>query len=319
MNEVLVGVDLGGTNLKAAVVSGADRVIAKLSRPTEEQNGPDHVIARIEHAIHDVITESGRSLGEVAAIGVGAPGLLDWRRGYVYSLTNMTGWTDIALGEILQGRFKDVPCFVENDANAACWGEFWLGAGRDVDTMCMLTLGTGVGGGIVVNGRLHRGIDGTAGEIGHMIVNRDGRQCGCGAHGCLEAYASVTGLVRTALERIDAGARSSLTEIADDLTGELISQHADAGDPVAIEVVEDTAKWLGVGISVLIALLNPECVALAGGMVAAGGRLLDTVRSTVDKEALGVPARRARVVLTELGGDAGVIGAAGCALSRLQS
>lgn len=317
MDKPLVGIDLGGTNLKAAVVTGAGRVLAKLSRPTEEHLGPDHVIGRIERSVYDVLEEAGCTLDEVAAIGVGAPGLLDWRRGFVYSLTNMTGWQDVPLGEILQKRFAAAPCFIENDANAACWGEFWLGAGRDVQTMCMLTLGTGVGGGIVVNGVLHRGVDGTAGEIGHMIVNRDGRLCGCGAHGCLEAYASVTGLVRTALERIDAGTGTSLARERDVLTGAMVSRHADAGDRVAIEVIEDTGRWLGVGICGLIALLNPECIALAGGMVAAGPRLIEAVRATVNVEALSVPAKRARIVVSELGSDAGVVGAAGCALVRL--
>lgn len=319
MSELLVGIDLGGTNLKAAVVSGVDHVIAKLSRPTEADQGPDHVIERIEQAVHDVLSEASLAVGDVAAIGVGAPGLLDWRRGYVYSLTNMIGWTNIPLGDILQSRFKNTPCFIENDANAACWGEFWLGAGRDVDTMCMLTLGTGVGGGIVVNGILHRGIDGTAAEIGHMIVCRDGRLCGCGAHGCLETYASVTGLIRTAIERIESGAETSLAAVREELTGEIISRHADAGDAVALETIRDTARWLGVGVAGLIALLNPECVALAGGMTAEGGRLIKTVQATVDAEALSVPAKRAKIVISELGIDAGVIGAAGCALSRLQS
>lgn len=319
MSAILVGIDLGGTYLKAAVVSDVDRVLAKLSRPTEEERGPEHVIDQIDRAVHDVLGETHYSLDDVVAIGVGAPGLLDWRRGFVYSLTNMTGWRDIPLGEILQGRFANTPCFIENDANVACWGEFWLGAGRDVQTMCMLTLGTGVGGGIVINGVLHRGIDGTAAEIGHMIVCRDGRLCGCGGHGCLEAYASVTGLVRTVLERIDAGATTTLAPLRDRLTGEIISQHADAGDAVALESLDETARWLGVGITSLIALLNPEVVALAGGMTGEGDRLLNAVQRTVDAEALSVPAKRAKIVISELGADAGVIGAAGCALTRYQS
>jgi glucokinase len=216
-----------------------------------------------------------------------------------------------------------ISVYVDNDANAACYGEFWLGVGRNVDSMILLTLGTGVGGGLVLMGQLLRGPDGTAGEIGHICVERDGRQCNCGARGCLEQYASVSGMVKTARMRIEQGGLdTALIEMCegnlDNLTGKMISDAIEQGDAFAKWVMEETGRWLGVGIGSIINLLNPEMVVLAGGMIAAGDVLFTPVRETARAQSFEVPGKRAEIIPAGLGGDAGVIGAAGCALSRVE-
>ena len=321
MSTVLLGIDLGGTNTKIAIVTREGEVLQRASRPTPTDVSPSAILDFLCDFARDLLGEANVQLDTVAVVGLAAPGPLDWRTGLVYTLTNFTGWENVSVAEEIQTRMGGIPCFVENDANAACYGEYWMGAGKGVQSMALLTLGTGVGGGIVLNGELFRGIDGTASEIGHMIVARDGRECGCGARGCLEAYGSVTGMVRTAQEGLEQGKVSRLTELCDGemdaITGEMISECAESGDAFCASVIHETGKWIGAGMVGLTNLFNPERIVLAGGMVRAGDRLLNVIRETVRADALDVPARRVEILPTLLEGDAGVIGAAGCALARL--
>ncbi|MCC6698734.1 MAG: ROK family glucokinase [Candidatus Hydrogenedentes bacterium] len=321
MNSVVVGVDLGGTNVKTAVVARNGRLLGKDSRPTRATEGPDVVIDTMVASVELALEHAGVDPSDLRAVGVGAPGPMNWRTGVVFSPPNLPGWSDVPLAELMSERLS-VPVFVDNDANVACWGEFWSGAGREVDSLVCLTLGTGVGGGIVVGGRLVRGIDGTAAEIGHICVMRDGRACNCGAKGCLEAYASVTGMVRTALEGIDAGRPTMLTRMCGGdpalIDGKMISDALQQGDEFAAWVMRETAIWLGTGIGSLINLLNPEMVVLCGGMIAAGDVLFDPIRETALAQSFEVPGQRAQIVPAGLGADSGVIGAAGCALQRYE-
>ena len=321
MSDVLVGVDLGGTNVKTAAVSRDGRVLGKDARPTPADQGLYAVLDTIAEAVRVVLREAGMGPGEVLAAGIGAPGPMNWRTGVVFSPPNLPGWKDVPLADLLRERLG-APCFVDNDANVACYGEFWLGAGRDVDDMILLTLGTGVGGGIVTMGQLLRGPDGTAGEIGHLCVRRNGRQCNCGAKGCLETYASVTGMVRTAQKGIQEGHETILTSMCGgDLTrlsGKMISEAAIAGDGFAAWVMQETGVWLGTAIGSLINLLNPEKVVLAGGMIGAGDILFQPIRETARAQAFEVPGKRAEIVPATLDPDSGVIGAAGCALERIE-
>jgi glucokinase len=310
---------LGGTNLRAAVVSTDREIRSRESRLTHAERGPAGVIESICDGINDAIEKAGVDKRSVIAVGVGCPGPLNWQTGVVFEAPNMPGWDHVPLANEI-AKCVGIPCYLDNDANVACYGEYWLGAGQGTESVCMLTLGTGVGGGIVVFGQLLRGIDGTAAELGHIKVQRDGRLCGCGAHGCLEAYASVTGLVRTAREGLESGRTSRLTEMCggfyDELTGKMIHDALVQGDALAKWTFEETGIWLGLGISSLINLQNPEKVILYGGMTAAGDALLEPVRRTAKENSFAVPAERAQIVLAELGADAGVIGAAGCALAR---
>jgi glucokinase len=322
MAELLLGIDLGGTAVKSAVVTREREVLAHDSRATEADRGEDHVIEVMSASATAALETAKAELKDVMAAGIGAPGPMDWRTGVVYSPPNLPGWKNVPLAERMRERLH-VPCYVDNDANLACYGEFWMGAGQGTENMCVLTLGTGVGGGIVTHGKLLRGIDGTAAEIGHLKVARTGRRCGCGDEGCLEAYASVTGMLRTAWEGIESGRETSLRARCDEepgrLTGAMVSEEADAGDAFAVEVIRETADWLGMGIAGLINLLNPEKVVLCGGMVQAGPLLLDRIRETARRRAFEVPGRRAEIVTGALGSDSGVIGAAGAALDRLES
>ncbi len=321
VSEVIIGVDLGGTNVKTAVVSRDRKLIAKDSRPTQAENGPEAVMDIMAQSIRDVLSAENIPISQVLAAGFGAPGPLNWQTGIVYSPPNLPGWKNVPLAEEMQTRLK-VPCFIDNDANVACYGEYWMGAGRGTESMVVFTLGTGVGGGIVVFGQLLRGIDGTAAELGHIKVQRDGRLCGCGSHGCLEAYASVTGMVRTAVEGLHKGKPSILKDLCNSdvekITGKMIFQAADQDDKFAKKVFKETATWLGIGIASVVNALNPEQVVLCGGMIDAGDLLFDPVRETVRDNAFEVPANRCKIVPAGLGPDSGVIGCAGCALARYE-
>jgi len=310
-----MGIDLGGTAIKTALVSTKKEIIAQESRPTEAEKGLSVVLDNMQGAFNALAQNDV----EIVAAGIGAPGPLNYKTGVVFSPPNLPGWKNVPLADQMKKRLG-IPCFIDNDANLATYGEFWMGAGQDTDTLCALTLGTGVGGGIIVNGKLHRGIDGTAGEIGHLKVTDDGRTCGCGAQGCLEAYASVTGMVATAQEALESGKETTLRNAiqgdTSKLNGKLIAELANQGDSLCNSILDDTANWLGIGISSLINLFNPEKIVLCGGMIAAGERLIAPIREKAFSQSFKVPADRCEIVTAQLGNDAGVLGAAGAAWER---
>ncbi|MCP4639070.1 MAG: ROK family glucokinase [bacterium] len=322
MSKVVVGVDLGGTNVKTAVCSAEGKLLSKDSRPTDADQGQDVVLDRMVEGVEAALDGAGLTREDTLAVGMGVPGPMNWQTGLLYSPPNLPGWKNVPVADLMRERLG-LPVFVDNDANVAAYGEFWSGAGLGVDSMVLLTLGTGVGGGIVVFGKLLRGVDGTAAEIGHLCVARDGRQCNCGAKGCLEAYASVTGMLRTAVEGIESGRETVLTDLCGGdlkkLTGKMVSDGIAQGDDFAAWVMHETAVWLGTGIGSLMNLLNPEKVVLAGGMIAAGDVLFNPIRETALAQSFEVPSKRAEIVSAGLGADSGVIGAAGCALARLDS
>ncbi len=320
MADIVLGIDLGGTNVKTALVSRERTVIAKELRPTRAADGPDAVMDTMASSARALLEQAGVTPGEVLVAGVGAPGPMNWRTGVVYSPPNLPGWKDVPLAQAMHDRLG-VPCFVENDANAACYGEFWMGAGQGCENMAMLTLGTGVGGGLIINGELLRGPDGTAGELGHIVVQRNGRASNSPARGVLEAYASVTGMVQTAREGLATHKMSVLIDRCggdtDQLTGRMIFEAAMQGDELAEWVFRETATWLGLGIASIVHYQNPEKVVLAGGMVEAGDVLLQPLREVVAANTFAVPGRRCEILATALGPDAGVLGAAGAALARI--
>jgi len=321
VSGLFVGVDLGGTNVRTAVVSRDKKILGKDARSTRAEEGPVAVMDCMADSVQAALRSAGASSKDVLAAGFGAPGPMNWQTGVVYSPPNLPGWKNVHLADEMAKRLG-FPCYVDNDANVACYGEYWLGAGQGAENMCLLTLGTGVGGGIVVFGQLLRGIDGTAAEIGHLKVMRGGRKCGCGATGCLEAYGSVTGMVRTAIEGIEGGRKTVLTEMCGGdlkkIDGKMISDGIARGDEFSKWVMHETAVWLGLGIASLINLLNPEKVVLCGGMIAAGDVLFDPIRKTAKEMSFEVPGNRAQIIPAGLGADSGVIGAAGCALGRYE-
>jgi len=311
MNGLTVGVDLGGTNIKLGLVSPLGDVIRRHSLPTPAQQGPAAVAHAIAEGIRQCMEAAGASPKSVVGVGLGSPGTIDQRNGVVLFSPNLPGWADIPLRQMVQDDVG-MPCVLENDANVAALGEQWQGAGRGAASLVLLTLGTGIGGGIILNGRVWRGGGGVAGEIGHMSINPDGPVCGCGSRGCLEAYASATAMVRRMREAIQAGAHTQLAAEADTLTARDIHRAALAGDAMARENIEATARYLGVAVSNLLHLLNPQVVAFSGGVTAAGDMLLRPLCHEVHDRTMEASQRNVKICFAELPNDAGLIGAARC-------
>jgi glucokinase len=303
------GIDVGGTKIAGGVVDETGAIIEEL-----RVESPATDSEAIEEAIAGLVSEL-RTRHEIAAVGVGAAGYIDKSRAVVMFAPNIA-WRDVNLKAELEERV-DLPVIVENDANAAAWGEFTYGAGHDVDDLLLVTVGTGVGGGVVLDGELYRGAFGVGAEIGHMRVVPDGILCGCGNHGCLEQYGSGSALVREARIAASGGsllARGLLDRAGGDpekITGPLITEAARAGDPFAIEQLADLGRWLGEGIASLTAVLDPAVVVIGGGVSEAGELLLEPIRAAFASQLTGrghrpmLEIRRAR-----LGNRAGLIGAA---------
>jgi glucokinase len=307
-----VGIDVGGTKIAAGVVDSDGSIL-------EEQRR--HTPARDTSATLSAIVGLVRDLSarhEVAAVGIGAAGFVGADRSTVMFAPNLA-WRDEPLGAAVEAEVS-VPVVVENDVNAAAWGEFRFGAGADVDDLLMVAVGTGVGGGVVIAGELLRGSFGVAGEIGHMRVVPHGLPCGCGRRGCWEQYASGRALVREARARVWDG--DPLLELAGDnpnaITGPMITQEAHAGDALCVSLLADLGSWLGEGIASLAAVLDPRVVVIGGGVGEAGDLILAPIRKAIDDN---LPAGASRphpeVRVATLGNEAGMIGAADLARGRL--
>jgi glucokinase len=313
----IVGVDLGGTNVVVGLlpIEGGD-VVGFRTHPTEPHRGAKAVVDRmvhmVEEAIAEVTAEAGTTRGAIAGVGIGSPGPLDRKTGTVINTPNL-GWRNFPLRDLIANAVK-LPCTLDNDANCATYGEWWLGAGRGTQTLVGLTLGTGIGGGIVLNGEIYHGCSDVAGEIGHMTIDSNGRRCKCGNYGCLEQYASGPAIALRAVEGLEAGAESMLTEMVDgrmeDITAATVYEATVLGDAYATEVMKDTAKFLGAGIASIINILNPEMVVIAGGVTRAGDHLFEPLRAEVRRRAFRSAQECCRIVSGELPGTAGVVGAA---------
>jgi len=317
------GVDLGGTNIKTALVDDAGRVIVFRSEPTHAVRGAEDAAARMGKAVHALAHEAGLATADIARVGLGSPGPLDIPRGTIVRAGNLPGWDGFPLRDRVSGHCGR-PVTFANDANAAAYGEFWVGSGREYGSLVLLTLGTGVGGGIIIGDVNVEGAHSHGSECGHMIVDpSDGaRACPCGQPGHLEAYASATSLVKMAREQFATGATGSLAAAVRDgaeLTPILICHHAERGDAVATAVIMEAARWLGIGVVTLMNTIDPEAVIIGGAMTFGGddapvGRaFLDRIRAEVARR--GFPTLVASTVIryASLGGDAGAIGAAGLA------
>jgi glucokinase len=303
-----VGADIGGTKIAIGLVSETGEILDSASEPTPTD------ATKIPATVADLVD---RLVGdqEVVGLGIGAAGFVGEDRATVRFAPNIA-WREEALAEHVRA-LVDLPVVVENDANAAAWGEFRFGAGEDTDDLLLVTIGTGIGGGIVHRGQLFRGGFGVAAEIGHMRLVPDGILCGCGQHGCFEQYASGSALVRDARERVANGDDNAagIAALADGdlsrITGPGITKLAQAGDPLAVELLADVARWIGEGVAVLTTILDPSVIAIGGGVAAAGDLLMPTI---VDAFETHLPARAHRpaasIRLAALGNEAGIIGAA---------
>jgi glucokinase len=313
----IVGVDLGGTKIMVGALSeDGKQHLGMRSIATHAEQGSDVVIDRIigaiEGVILDTIAETDASRKDFVGIGMGAPGPLDRERGIVVVAPNL-GWRDLPLRDLVSGRLG-LPVTLDNDANCATVGEWWQGAARGGRTVVGFTIGTGIGGGIIIDGSLFHGASDVAGEVGHTTIELNGRYCKCGNYGCLEAYASGPAIATRAREiLVREESASTLPSMVsgqlDLITAQTVYDAAKLGDAVAEEIVRDTARYLGAGIASLLNILNPDTVVVAGGVTAAGETLFAPLRAEVRRRAFRPAVEAARIVPAELPGTAGVVGA----------
>ena len=307
-----IGIDVGGTKIAAAVVDGDGNVIARRQVPTESDE-PSAIVS----AMLKVAREMKAAAPAAAAAGVGAAGLVDVARGVILGAPNLA-YRNVAVRDTLQERLG-LPVVVDNDANVAALAEALHGAGRDAGDQIMVTVGTGIGGGIIIGGRIYRGHYGVGAELGHIVIDPDGPVCGCGNRGCWEAVASGTAIGRLARPRIEGGAGADLLASVggnlDEITGELVGESAVAGSAFARDVVATIGRLLGIGLASIVNIFDPEVIVIGGGAAAGtGALLLGPAQESMMAHVLG-PAWRTpvRVVPAELGNDAGVVGAAALA------
>jgi glucokinase len=318
-----LGIDLGGTNVKAGVVADCGTPISKCSTPTLADEGSTTGVPRMCKIGDQAIVEAGLTRDDITAVGVATPGTMDIPGGMLLDPPNLPGWDNVPIRQQIGDHFS-LPSTLQNDANAAAYGEYWAGAARDAQSLAFWTLGTGVGGGIIIGDTIVEGHNSHGSECGHLILEMEGgRLCeGTGQWGTLEAYASATALMKRCEEALSAGCKTSIrgrVEAGEELTPILIGEEATAGDEFADQLIMETARFLGVGTTTVVHVINPEMVLIGGAMTFGrhdtelGRRFLNRVREEVQKRAFAVPAEHTIIDYATLGGDAGYIGAAGCA------
>ena len=320
-DDYVVGVDMGGTKILAAVIDAKGEIVQQAKRATKPKKGPEEVIERITRCIREAIDGAELKPSQIRAIGIGSPGPLDPETGVIIFAPNL-GWSNVPLKAKLEANLS-IPTFVDNDVNVGTLGEYAFGAGRGVKNLVGIFVGTGIGGGIILDGKLFHGVNKTAGEVGHMIVEVKGPRCGCGNFGCLEAVASRTAITRDLQKAIlKKGKKSKLTELnggnLDLIRSKAIARAVKHGDKPTIKVVQRAAKYLGISVASIVHFLNPEMVVLGGGVVEAmGDSLLDPIRHAAAEYALPTTMDGVQIVAATLGDNAGVIGASVLARERL--
>ncbi len=314
--QAYVGIDLGGGTFKIAVANAEGEIFLESRKPTRSEEGPEGVIRRMGEAVTEALDECGKT---AAAVAIGAPGTLDIPNGVVKFLANFpTHWPDVPICDMLKKQLG-VPVYLFNDGRAATLGEYDYGKGRGVGTMVYLGLGTGVGGGVVIDGQLRLGPLGSAGELGHMIVQSDGRPCGCGSNGCLETYISGPALTGEAVRLLRSGQAPRLHELTggdgDKVNPKVMGQAAREGDDKLREAIANAARHLGVAITNLCVTLHPELFVIGGGVAGLGEDLLfEPVRKTLREKLTMFPVDDIRIEAMELGENAGMMGAVAVAV-----
>ena len=311
--QAAIGIDLGGTNLKAAVVDSDGRILGKQTVPIDAARGAQTCVAEMASLIDGLLGDLSLRRSDVVGVGVGAPGPFSYRDGRIIRAANLPGWENVPLRDWLHERLQ-LPVIMDNDGNTAAFGEFWVGAGRGADDLVMLTLGTGVGAGVVIDGRILHGHFDNAAELGHMIVALDGLACRCGQRGCLEQYASAGTVARRVVEAIKSGEPSTLADTVragKPINAKHVADCAKAGDALCLRIWDEACRYLAIACINIQHAYNPARVVLGGGMSEAGSFLLDRVTAHVSNQRWSLHDDLPEVSLARLGYDAGVIGAAG--------
>jgi glucokinase len=319
MSSHILGIDLGGTKVLAAVLDPEGRILARARAKTQAWRDDDEVFGTITHTAHRAIEKAGVNPSDIATVGIGAPGPIDFDTGYIIETANLK-FKNFPLGPRLAEEFN-CPALVENDVNAGLYGEFKAGAARGASEVLGVFVGTGIGGGLVLNGALYRGFSKGGGEVGHIIVQAGGPRCGCGNRGCLEAIASRTAISRDIRNGSKRGGRSAKSMAKQDglLSGKELKAAYDSGDEVVRKTIHRAAKSIGIGIGSVLNLLGAELVVLGGGVIEAFGDVfVDRIERAARDIAFDVNVRNAKIVRAELGDDAGVIGAAMLARESLE-
>ena len=307
-----VGVDIGGTTIKVGICNAEGKLLHTFEGATGTENGPDAVLENIASYVRQIVADNGYAWEDVVGVGIGIPGFMDFATGVVFMSANFPGFKNVPVKATLEQKLGK-PVAINNDANVAALGEAWSGAGRGLDNVVVYTLGTGVGGGIIVRGRIYEGATGMAGELGHVQVvpDMEAIQCGCGQHGCVETVSSATGIIRMAKDAVERGDKTSLADLTS-IAAKDVFDAAKAGDEVALRIAKRAAFYLGKAMAATAVIVNPERFIVGGGVARAGDLLFDAVREVFKKY---TPERAVvDIVPAELGNDAGVVGAAGLVL-----
>ncbi len=318
---LILGVDLGGSKILTAVTNAQGKMLSRDHGITPAAKGPEAVIQSILESAGRALAQAGIATSELGAIGLGAPGLSNPETGILFTSPNLPGWQDVPLRDIIEKELGK-KTFLINDANAAALGEFCFGAGQGVRHFIYITISTGIGGGIIIDGKIYTGASGAAGEVGHMTIDDNGPLCNCGNTGCWETLASGTALAREARRQIKEGARTSILDYADGdtekVTAQVIHTAAEQGDDLAKELITRTGYYVGVGLANLINIFNPELIVIGGGLSNIGNMLLEPAYKVAGERAFKPAYQAVRFASAELGRDSGVLGAAAFALQEMR-
>ena len=306
----VIAVDIGGTKIMTALFSADGKMRAKDVRPTRADEGVDAVVERLFGAIQYVFKSDNLAFSQIQAVSLACAGGIDTDKGVVITPSpSLPEWSGLPLADILKNK-SDAEVYLLNDASAAALGEQRYGAGKGVKDLVLLTLGTGIGGGIIIDGKLYLGADGGAGELGHMTVEAGGLPCGCGNTGCLEMYTSGRAVAAEAAARLRKGEKSGLIENVENLTAEMVGNAAQKGDKLACDVIARAAFYLGVGMVNIANIFNPDMIIIGGGLAGLGEMLIAPGRKMVAERAFSINSRNVKIVKAKLGTEAGVYGAA---------
>jgi glucokinase len=312
--KIYIGVDLGGTSIKVGICNEEGKLLHTFEGPTESEEGPQAVLDRIAQYVKQIVSDSSYSWEQVAGVGAGIAGFIDLEQGIVIESVNLK-WQNVEITRELNERLN-LPVKVNNDANVAALGEAWSGAGKGVQHLICLTLGTGVGGGIIINGKIIEGFRGMAAELGHIkiVPDLEAIQCGCGQMGCVETVSSATGIIRMAKDAVGRGEITSLSELGS-ISAKAVFDAAKDGDEVAIRIVKRAAYYLAKAMAAVAVVLNPQRFIIGGGVSKAGDVLFDEIRKVYKQNVPAVFVDGVDIVPAQLGNDAGIVGAAGLNLN----